>query len=232
MTSCAHEAHPEQPALLQHVTFSTRADGDFHLDDVPRDDLDRRRRALVDLPWSQPDEVHGTRVLEVTEPGEHDGAVADALVTRRAGAVLGIWTGDCAPVALFGEAGVIGAVHAGWRGLRDGVLEAAVTAMRRLGSGSVHAVLGPCIHPCCYEFGAADLAAMTDRFGASVLGRTRDGRPALDVPAAVEAALARLDVPLARASACTGCAGGRWYSHRVRGERGRQIMAVWQAVAA
>ncbi|MEY4230678.1 MAG: hypothetical protein RLZZ362_1527, partial [Actinomycetota bacterium] len=42
-----------------HVRFSTRLDGDFHIEQ-PRASLDATRRAFVALPWSQPDEVHGT----------------------------------------------------------------------------------------------------------------------------------------------------------------------------
>lgn len=214
-----------------HVRCSDRRDGDFHLEQPP-ETLERTRRRFVDLPWSQPDEVHGTEVRVVAEPGDHDRAVADALVTDLPGVVLGVWVGDCAPVAFVGAGGRIGAAHAGWRGLLDGVLATTVAAMRDgRADDRVRAVLGPCIHPCCYEFGADDLARVVDRFGPSVVGRTRDGRPALDVPAAVAAALAELDVTLDRvpgADGCTGCTADRWFSHRVRAERGRHVMAVWK----
>ena len=241
-----HEQRPQY--FLQypevHVRVSTRSDGDFHLEQ-PVDVLDATRRRFVDLPWSQPDEVHGTDVRVVARPGEHDRAVADALVTDRAGAVLGIWVGDCAPVTLVAEHedadGVrtvrVGAVHAGWRGLLDGVLATTVAAMRAVPDGStlagrpMVAVLGPCIHSCCYEFGDDDLAAVIERFGPTAEGRTRDGHRALDVPATVGLALAELGVSLDDRSACTGCDDDRWFSHRVRRERGRQVMAVWKDAA-
>lgn len=215
-----------------HVRCSTRAHGDFHVEQ-PFERLEATRRAFVDLPWSQPDEVHGTDVSVVASPGEHDLAVADALVTDLAGAVLGIWVGDCAPVAFEGAGGRIGVAHAGWRGLLDGVLARTVEVMRvGVDDRTVRAVLGPCIHPCCYEFGTDDLARVVDRFGPGVVGRTRDGRPALDVPAAVAAALSELDVevrPALTGPTCTGCdPEHRWFSHRVRAERGRQVMAVWK----
>ena len=181
------------------------------------------------------DEVHGTVVRHVRTPGEHDGLVGDALVTDLSGAVLGIWVGDCAPVGFASADGRIGAAHAGWKGIEAGVLQATVAALRRDPSTPLTAVLGPCIHPCCYEFGAADLDRLVDRYGAAVRGTTRTGRPALDVPAAVRAALAEVDVELTELpdgeSGCTGCDGDRWFSHRVRGERGRQVMAVWKEVA-
>jgi YfiH family protein len=215
------------------VLFSERADGDFHLDPddtgSPAIDLDRRRRAVVDLTWSQPNEVHGTTVLVVTSPGEHDLSEADALVTRCDDAVLGIWVGDCAPVALIGADGTIAAVHAGWRGAADGVLQATIAVMRELGSTQVRAVLGPCIHPCCYAFGDDDLDALVSRFGPGVEDVTATGERALDMRSLVAVALAESGVvDLDDRSICTGCAADRYFSHRRRGERARQIMAVWR----
>ncbi len=216
-----------RPGVRVSIACSRRDDGDFHLDQ-PRHRLDATRRRFVDLPWSQPDEVHGATVLVVERPGEHDGRVADALITSTDGAVLGIWVGDCAPVALVGDDGSIGGVHAGWRGIEGGVLQRTVHAMRERGARRVDAVLGPCIHPCCYEFGDDDLDRLVGRFGSDVVSRTTDGHRALDVPAAVRAALAEVDVPLDDRSVCTGCGAQHYFSHRVRAERARQVMAVWR----
>lgn len=211
------------------VRWSTRHDGDFHLEQ-PVAVLEATRRALVEHPWSQPDEVHGVEVGVVEYPGHLDRVRADALVTDVAGAVLGIWVGDCAPVALVSASGRIGAVHAGWRGVEAGVLERAVEAMRRVADEPVEAALGPCIHPCCYEFGQSDLQRLADRFGWSVSSLTSDGRRALDMPAAVRASLAEVGVPVVDHGQCTGCTPERYWSHRARGERGRQVMAVWKQV--
>ena len=57
---------------------------------------------------------------------------------------------DCLPVALAGP-DAAGVVHAGWRGLSGGVLEAGVAAVG--GRGPVAAAIGPGIGPCCYEVG-------------------------------------------------------------------------------
>ncbi len=211
-----------------HVRCSTRADGDFHIEG-DRDALLARRRAFVTGAWSQPDEVHGTDVRLVRTPGEHDFAVADGLVTSLRGAVLGAWVGDCAPIALVGEGGTIGAVHAGWRGAVAGVIDAAIDALAACGERRVHAYLGPCIHPCCYEFGASDLGLAVERFGDEVVGSTRWGTDALDVPALVTIALQRRGVALTDVSHCTGCESDRYWSHRRRAERGRQVMAVWKS---
>jgi copper oxidase (laccase) domain-containing protein len=215
-------------AGLARVRGTDRSHGTFHLDDVSPAELERRRRAVVDLPWTLLDEVHGTTVRVVTSPGEHDRREGDALVTQRAGLVLGVWVGDCAPVALVAGDGTLGAVHAGWRGLRDGVLSAAADAMRALGASAITAVLGACIGPCCYEFGEEDLADLTTRFGPSVRARTTAGAPSLDVPAAVRAALA--PIPVRQLGSCAAC-DPRYWSHRARGDRGRHALAVWREAA-
>lgn len=103
-------------------------------------------------------QVHGIEVsvLDAPVPPGH-GARADAMVTAQPGIALGIVTADCTPVLLADtEAGVIGAVHAGWRGAVDGVLEATIAAMRELGAKRISAAIGPCIRQPSYEV-AADL---------------------------------------------------------------------------
>ena len=187
------------------------------------------RRRVVDLPWTWLTQVHGADVVRVTRPGEHAGAAADGAVTTISGAALAVQAADCAPIALIAPAGAVGVVHAGWRGLLDGVVARSVAELRvAAGADEVRAVLGPCIGPECYEFSPSDLEPLVDRFGADVAGRTTSGAPALDVPAAVAAALAELDVSLATASAqCTACGDGGWYSHRARGETGRHAIVAW-----
>jgi YfiH family protein len=211
-----------------HVRFSGAADGDFAVGQ-PADVLAARRRALVPLPWTWLHQVHGDRVVVVDEPGAHAGACADAAVTTRAGAALAIQTADCAPVALIADEGVVAAVHVGWRGLLAGVLEGAVDAVRRADGVQLRAVIGPGIHPCCYEFGAADLDRVAARYGDAVRATTRSGRLALDMPAAVASALAAIpDSEVLRASpGCTGCGTPPMFSHRARGDTARQAMVVW-----
>ena len=220
-----------RPRAAVHIRWSERADGDFHLE-RSAEALAVTRRQFVDLPWTQLDEVHGASVLVVDRPGAFDGVIGDALVTELDDTVLGIWVGDCAPVALVGDTGVVGAVHAGWKGIERGVLQAAVATMRRLGCVDIEAVVGPCIHPCCYEFGAADLHRLADLLGGKVVARTSEGAPALDVVAAVRAALGEVGVVLDDRSACTGCEADRFYSHRARRDTGRQVMAVWHTATA
>lgn len=96
-------------------------------------------------------QVHGTAVVTVAH-GDETGAEADAMVTRVRGVGLGIITADCAPVLLAAE-DAVGAVHAGWRGAVAGVLEATISALRRLSDAPVTAAIGPCIGLASYEVG-------------------------------------------------------------------------------
>ena len=103
---------------------------------------------------------------------------ADAMVTATPGVGLGILTADCQPV-LFADAQarVIGAAHAGWRGTRDGVLEATISAMETLGARreAITVAIGPTISQAAYEVGpefyetftAVDSAATRFFFAAS-----------------------------------------------------------------
>lgn len=213
-----------------HLRCTGVADGDLAVGGPP-DALARRRRAVVDLPWLWLRQVHGAEVVVLDDPalvGDLAGTAADAAVTGVSGVALAVHTADCAPVALIGDGGVVAVAHAGWRGLVAGVVEATVAAARTAGAGELRAVLGPCIGPECYEFGADDLAAVVDRLGGDVAATTADGRSALDVPAAVDAALAGVGVgPAERLGGCTACQPIDRWSHRARADVGRQATVVW-----
>lgn len=190
--------------------------------------VEKRRRAVVDRPWSVLCQVHGARVVTVEEPGGASGEAADAAVTSSAEAALAVLTADCAPVALASPEGLIGVAHAGWKGLRAGVVEATVQAMRRMGATRIEAVVGPCIHPCCYTFSEDDLVALESRFGPKVRGRDRNGAPALDLPAGVRSALHAAGATLVgEAGECTGCSEGLW-SWRAAQTPRRQATVVWR----
>lgn len=186
-------------------------------------------------------QVHGARVYpsDLFRPGTPrtpGGATsgrpapeADAAVSAQPDAVLSVLTADCAPVALVAP-GVVGAVHAGWRGILAGVLEAAVAEIRQRSSGPITAVLGPCIHPECYEFSAADLEPIAARLGPEVRGETAGGQLALDLPVAVALALTEAGVTdITDIGVCTACSADH-FSHRRDARRhgvtGLQTMLV------
>ena len=205
---------------------TTSHDGDLSLR-APAGALARARADVQPGAWTWLRQVHGARVAVVDTPGGSAGEEADAAVSAVSGAVLAVHTADCAVVGLWSPEGVVGAAHAGWRGLRAGVLERTVEAMAGLGAKDVQALLGPCIEAGCYEFGAADLAAVVDVLGPEVAARTRHGAPALDLPAGVRAALARAGVAALDTSlwCCTACSTSH-FSHRARRDTGRSALVI------
>jgi polyphenol oxidase len=122
----------------------------------------------------------------------------------------------------------VGVAHAGWRGLVAGVVGATAAAMADLGAPPRRALVGPCVRPSCYEFGAEDLDVVAARFGDGVRAVTTDGRPALDVAAGVRAALAEVGVlDVEDDGTCTACDDERYWSYRARGEDGRVATIAW-----
>jgi hypothetical protein len=182
-------------------------------------------RAADPEAWTCLHQVHGAAVFAAGSQLGEGLPSADASVSADPDAVLTILAADCAPVALVAP-GVVGAVHAGWRGLAAGVVEAAVERVTEMAGEAPAAVVGPCIHPCCYEFSPGDLELVSRRLGPAVEGRTAAGALALDVPLAVRVALSRAGVTdVTEVGVCTSCSP-RHFSHRRDGRTGLQAMLV------
>ncbi len=165
--------------------------------------------------------MHGAAVVTVTAPWpDGSGVQADAMVTDRPGLALGVITADCTPVLLHDHgAGVIGAVHAGWRGAVAGVLEATVAAMAALGAdpAAIAAAIGPSIRQPSYEVGAdlRDAVLAHDPGDARFFGAGRAEHWQFDLAgycAARLRGLGRVDV----IDADTLADADRFFSHRRR----------------
>lgn len=215
-----------RPSAIGEVCyrFTDVTDGDLS-SAVPPDQLAARRAALVDLPWRSLEQVHDAGVVTVEGPGAGDEAAADAAITTVAGVVLTVRAADCATVLLAGD-GAFGVVHAGWRGLRAGVIDAAVEALRTLGHPPRSAVLGPCIRGRCYEFDDPARDDLADVLGSSVLATTAWGTPALDLAAGVVAACAAHGLAVDDLGTCTACSPRHW-SHRARSDGARHALVAW-----
>jgi YfiH family protein len=197
------------------------------------------------LKLRRPRQVHGSKVLVLTsqdraEAEDRSPAAdrppfvdpkalpeADALVARARGFCLAVLVADCAAVALASAEGPYAAVHVGWRGLLDGVVEQTLGAMRALGATSLWAGMGPCIHPCCYAFDGAELGALAEKYGNQVQALTTSGERALDLPGAVRSALSSGGAELVtHVDRCTSC-GDDSFSYRARKDEQRQALFVW-----
>lgn len=215
---------PAGPHHRVRVRCSDRADGDFRVD-RPAEELATRRATFAPGAWTWLRQVHGARVVEVGAPGDAVGTEADACLTTVPGAVLAVHTADCVPIVLAGG-GVVAAVHAGWRGVVEGVIPATMSALRTHTGGEVHAFVGPHIRAAHYEFGEDDLEAVVAVAGPSARSRTASGAPALDMTAAVRSVLSATGVTVVDVAA-DDTADPRWFSHRTRGDRERQVTAAW-----
>jgi polyphenol oxidase len=184
-------------------------------------------------------QIHSPDVSVVKRPWPRaENPKADALVTDRPGVALGILTADCVPI-LFAdiEAGVIGAAHSGWKGTRDGVSEATVAAMEKLGArrGRIHAAIGPAIQQKSYEVGPefperfTSLDPATERF---FIPSARAAHFMFDLPGLVEARLTALGLgSVERSPHDTAAETELFFSYRratLRGEPdyGRGLSAI------
>jgi len=176
-------------------------------------------------------QVHGTRVLDAAQVA--GAPEADASISDRRGAVCVIMTADCMPVLLADAEGrVVGAAHAGWRGLAAGVLESTVAAMRASGAGQVLAWLGPGIGPAAFEVGD-DVRDAFEHLGPAAQAAFRSidgsrGKYHADLPALARLALARVGVvDVAGGSDCTVSDPARFYSYRRDRVTGRMASLIW-----
>jgi YfiH family protein len=203
-----------------------------HVGDAPDAVQANRRRtaAALGLPsapvWLT--QVHGDRVVDAAAAAP--GATADASYTTHPGIVCAVLTADCLPVVLcHREGGRVAAVHAGWRGLAGGVIEAAVRALACPGA-ELLAWLGPAIGPRAYEVGD-DVKSVLDRGmagAAAALRPVSPGKWRADLYALAAQRLAGAGVRgVYGGTWCTFSDVGRFYSYRRDGETGRMATLVW-----
>ncbi|MEG3135568.1 polyphenol oxidase family protein [Rouxiella sp. T17] len=97
-------------------------------------------------------QVHGLRIVDVVAPRQACGE-ADGFYTETPGILLTVFTADCLPVIFSRRDGkAVAAVHAGWRGLRHGILEQMAARINQQGSTQDWvAAIGPAAGACCYQ---------------------------------------------------------------------------------
>ncbi|AOY01723.1 hypothetical protein BJP62_15390 [Jeongeupia sp. USM3] len=238
-----HGLIPDWPAPARvRALQTTRAGGvsaapydGFNLGDHVGDDpaaVAANRAALAAALPATPlwlTQVHGTTVLDAGVP-QPDPA-ADASVAHGPGTVCAIMTADCLPVLLCNDQGtVVGAAHAGWRGLCAGVLEATVAAMQVPGD-TLMAWLGPTIGRDAFEVGTdvrdAFIARDANAAAAFRPGR-RDGKYWADIELLARQRLAAAGVSRVYGGGlCTVSDATRWYSYRRDRTTGRMASLIW-----
>jgi YfiH family protein len=169
-------------------------------------------------------QVHSARVLRAAPAMR--GERADGLWTDEPGLPILAMSADCLPIVLVrpGEAKpAVAVLHAGWKGLLAGIVEAGAQA---LGRGTLKAAVGPAIGPCCYQVGEEVAAPFRERFGDDVVSEGH-----LDLWTSAERALRAAGIEeVDRFDRCTACEPETFFSHRRdAGRTGRQGVIAYVA---
>ena len=171
-------------------------------------------------------QVHGAQILKVDQNpvSKRGDAAADGATTAESNTVLAILTADCLPILLSScDGSHIAVVHAGWRGLLAGVIEAAVAGFQ---GAPLCAWIGPAIGPCHFEVGPEfkTLFAEPEWF-LSKPGQ----RDCFDLPQAALRCLDRAGVTrVVQSGRCTVCEVDTFYSYRKEGVTGRFASLLWR----
>ncbi len=158
----------------------------------------------------------------------------DALYTEEAGLALSVITADCVPVLVAGPGG-LAAIHAGWRGIVSGIIEATLLKMKGR-PGEWTAWVGPAIGACCYEVDAEVAAQVVGASGPEIAIDAIDGpagKPHLDLPGAARMQLERAGVgEVIVLPRCTRCDEAKLWSYRREGKgAGRNLGLIWRRPA-
>lgn len=223
-----------------------------HVGDMPARVAENRRR-LAQALGARPvflEQVHGTAAVTLGARTP-DGLAADAGVTTETGVACTIMVADCLPLLLASADGrVVGAAHAGWRGLANGVFAATLArfvavasaeytdSAIKTGANDVLAWLGPCIGPGAFEVGQDVWDAFVARQpqAAAHFQPQRPGKYLADLPALARMQLQALGITRvfgndSAAAWCTVSQPSRFFSHRRDGVSGRMAACIWRTGA-
>ncbi|MCF6282824.1 MAG: peptidoglycan editing factor PgeF [Candidatus Polarisedimenticolaceae bacterium] len=232
---------PDWPAPARVRALSTTRLGGFslppydslnlgdHVADAPQT-VEKNRQLLVEqlaLPSSPHwlEQVHSCEVVDAARGGQ-----ADAAISRSSGSVCAVMTADCLPLLLCDYQGrCVAAVHAGWRGLLNGVIEAALEKMA-LPAEEILAWMGPAIGPTAFEVGDEVFHAFTQRDPTAALHfkEHRPGHKLADIYGLARQRLMAKGVAfIGGGQYCTVSDPTRFFSYRRDGVTGRMATLIW-----
>ena len=224
------------------VRVTSHQDGNLaaHTNDDPDVVARNRARLAASLPglpvWLR--QVHGHEVATVL-PIQQAEITADASYTRAVDTPLGILVADCLPVLITSADGsAIAAIHAGWRGLSERIIERTVS---RFDASSLVAQMGPCIGPCHYEVDDIVRDRMAPKEQQIGFLANRAGHFRMDLRQIARYQLGQCGVEVLlddeRCTACSALSDGKdhLYSHRVGSQIGkpeirRFAALIWREV--
>lgn len=175
------------------------------------------------------EQVHGQEIVPAHRgPGQR----GDASIAYGPGPVCAILTADCLPLLLCDRGGTrVAAIHAGWRGLAAGIIEAAVRALETPGRHLL-AWLGPAIGPKAFEVGPEVRQIFLDQDSrhASAFNAYRQGRWLANIYQLARLCLTKQGIRFIYGGQyCTVAEPDRFYSYRRDGQTGRMATLIWLA---
>lgn len=193
----------------------------------------RLREAIGNAPIARCHQVHGKSVHVVNRANLAEKPQGDGMVTAEPGILLAVASADCVPILMTARGEIVGAIHAGWRGVMAGIAEEGVRAMERLGAkpNEIRAALGPSIGQCCFEVDEK----LAQQFAREVVGSERHSRPGrpgkthLDLRGIITDQLERAGLPresIINVGPCTKCANDCFFSRRANASSGLQISFI------
>jgi polyphenol oxidase len=225
--------------------FSTKIAGDFA--------LQRPARAIAEVGLlaslcvapgrlHQVSQVHGAQIAEVSHAfAPAEATQADALyAVKGSGRAIGVRAADCVPILLACvKSRAVMAVHAGWRGVENRIVVAAIARLAGScaeGASSVRAAIGPCIGACCFEVGA-DVAARIAAASALDVARAQahgSNQRWVDLRRAVRTQLRAsgvADAHIEDVGGCTRCEPEHYWSYRREGDASGRLIAAIASVS-
>ncbi len=201
----------------------------LHVGDVQEDVLANRAllKERLNLP-SEPvwlEQVHGIDVIDACSASTNK---ADGSYSHHAGKVCVVMTADCLPVLLCNKAGTeVAALHAGWRGLCNGVIEAGVEKFQSKAEKLI-AYLGPAIGPNVFEVGAEVREAFLGQNPqANAHFKSSGEKYFADIYSLAIQRLNQLGISeVYSASECT-VSNSNYFSYRRNNQTGRQASLIW-----
>jgi len=181
-------------------------------------------------------QTHTDNIRLITRADEGKGVVresdiedTDGLITNVPGIALVIFSADCVPILMCDEdAGVVAAVHSGWRGSIKGIAPKCVEMMKNnygCKAENIKVAIGPSIGPCCFEFGKEAV----EYFGEGYCRREGEDTYRVDLwkynfDRLTEAGIAPSNIDISRV--CTYCESDKYYSYRKHKEKTGRLAGI------
>lgn len=174
-------------------------------------------------------QVHSNKVLNADEKILKGDIEGDSIVCSKANIAVGVFTADCVPVILYDKSkNVIAAVHSGWRGTFDNIVENTVDVMKdKYGCSDIKAIIGPHIRECCYQVSNELITKFSEKYNKTY----KNGERNLNIEKYIKSQLVKYveEEEITTLNLCTFCSESpEFYSFRKKGkDAGRMFSFIF-----